>query len=256
LKRRITPTKNKKAFWCIAIFLIGFAVSAEIITFTADKMSGYSGEVSDYTKLEGNAVIKTTKIEITADLVELSGDDFRFITANGRVKGKNLDSDMDFSCESMHYDRKTEVVTLRANANIVDNPNEVSAKAQLIEYNQKTEIAIMQMGVELKQKRSVCTAAFAIYRKQAQMLEMSGNPQIKRDTDVFRAREITLNMDTEDITLDGRVRGSVTSSDDETTEKTPAPPTEDTSAEIPEETTEEPSEDTPTDLPTEEAPGE
>jgi lipopolysaccharide export system protein LptA len=88
------------------------------------------------------------------------------------------------------------------------------------------------------------------------MLEMSGNPQIKRDTDVFRAREITLNMDTEDITLDGRVRGSVTSSDDKTTEETPSPPNEDTSAEIPEETTEELSEDTPMDLPAEEASGE
>jgi lipopolysaccharide export system protein LptA len=53
---------------------------------------------------------------------------------------------------------------------------------------------------------------------------MNGNPQIQRDTDVFRAREITLNMDTEDITLDGRVRGSVTSTDDEPASETPAPP--------------------------------
>jgi lipopolysaccharide export system protein LptA len=120
---------------------------------------------------------------------------------------------MDFSCDSMHYDRKTEVVTLRTNAEIFDHQNEVSAKSQLIEYNQKTEIAVMQINVELKQKRSVCTAAFAIYRKQEQILEMSGNPQIKRDDDVFRAREITLNMDTEDILLDGRVRGTVTSTD-------------------------------------------
>jgi lipopolysaccharide export system protein LptA len=250
LKRRITPTKNKKAICCIAVFLFGVAVFAEVITFTADKMSGYSGENSDYTKLEGNAVIKTTKIEITADLVELSGDDFRFITANGNVKGKNLDSDMDFSCDSMHYDRKTEVVTLRANATILDNPNEVSAKAQLIEYNQKTEIAIMQMGVELKQKRSLCTSAFAIYRKKAQMLEMNGNPQIKRDTDIFRAREITLNMDTEDITLDGRVRGSVTSTDDdETPEDSPTPPTGEIPAKPSEETTAKPSDEIPAEAP-------
>ncbi|MDR3284771.1 MAG: organic solvent tolerance protein OstA [Treponema sp.] len=197
-----------------ALFLLAAGpVFAEIITFTADKMAGYSGDTSDYTKLEGNAVIKTTKIEISADLVELSGDDFRFITATGRVKGRNIESDMDFSCDSMYYDRKTEIVTLRTNAEILDHQNEVSAKSQLIEYNQKTEIAIMQIDVELKQKRSLCTAAFAIYRKQEQMLEMNGNPQIKRDDDLFRAREITLNMDTEDILLDGRVRGSVTSKD-------------------------------------------
>jgi lipopolysaccharide export system protein LptA len=213
------PTKNKILFLFLSIISI-VPVTAETITFTADKMSGYSGEVSDYTKLEGHAVIKTAKIEINANVIELSGEDFRFIVATGSVKGKNLDSDMDFACDSMRYDRKTEVVIFRTNATILDNPNDVSAKAQLIEYNQKTEIAIMQIDVELIQKRSVCTAAFAIYRKQEQMLEMSGNPQIKRDSDIFRAREITLNLETEDITLDGRVRGTVTSADSDETAET------------------------------------
>ena len=42
------------------------------------------------------------------------------------------------------------------------------------------------------------------------MLEMTGNPQVVRGKDTFRAQEITFNLDTEEITLDGRVRGSVT----------------------------------------------
>ena len=39
---------------------------------------------------------------------------------------------------------------------------------------------------------------------------MTGNPQIVRGEDVFRAQEITFNMETEAITLDGRVSGQVT----------------------------------------------
>ena len=41
------------------------------------------------------------------------------------------------------------------------------------------------------------------------LLDLSGNPKIIRDTDTFSAQEITLNMETEEITLDGKVRGSV-----------------------------------------------
>jgi lipopolysaccharide export system protein LptA len=175
-------------------------------------MSGYSGDKTDYTVLSGNAVVKTDKIELKADSIELSGEDFRFIAASGTVKGKNTEQDMDFSCDSFKYDRETEVVTLKSNADISDNPNEVTAKAQLIEYNQKTNVATMQIGVELRQKDSVCTSAFAIYRKNQQMLEMTGNPNIKKKDDTFRAREITMNLNTEEIQLDGRVRGSVSAS--------------------------------------------
>jgi lipopolysaccharide export system protein LptA len=197
---------------CFVLCCAAFPLRAETITFSADRMSGYSGDKTDYTVLSGNAVVKTDKIELKADSIELSGEDFRFIAASGTVKGKNTEQDMDFSCDSFKYDRETEVVTLKSNADISDNPNEVTAKAQLIEYNQKTNVATMQIGVELRQKDSVCTSAFAIYRKDQQMLEMTGNPNIKKKDDTFRAREITMNLDTEEIQLDGRVRGSVSAS--------------------------------------------
>jgi lipopolysaccharide export system protein LptA len=104
------------------------------------------------------------------------------------------------------------VASLQSNADIYDHQNEVQAKAQMIEYNQRTEVATLQIAIELKHKDSVCTSEFAVYRKQEQMLEMNGNPKIVRKDDVFQAREITFNLDTEEIILDGRVRGSVTDS--------------------------------------------
>ena len=70
----------------------------------------------------------------------------------------------------------------------------------------------MQIAITLKQKDNTCTSAYAIYRKKAQMLEMSGNPKIVQGKDTFRAQEITLNLESQEITLDGRVRGTVTDS--------------------------------------------
>ena len=173
-------------------------------------MSGQAGDSSATTTLTGSAFIQTTSIEISADSIELSGDDYRFIKAEGAVTGKNLETNMEFTCDSMSYDRTTKVAQLLGNVHLVDTENDVKADAQLIEYNQNTNIAVLQIGITLTQKKNICTGSYAVYQKNEQMLEISGNAQVKQENDTFRAQQITLNLDTQNITLSGNVKGSVT----------------------------------------------
>src|SRR5574344_2229678 len=203
----------------IAFFISFWLCTAEKITFSADSMSGMTGEKSDYTKLEGNAKVKTESMDISADMIELKGEDFRYIIASGTVKGTNTESKLDFTCDRMTYDRDTKIATLENTVHLVDTEHDVTADAQLIEYNQNTEIAVMQIGVSLKQKDNTCTSAYAIYRKSAQLLDMSGNPKIIQGDNTFRAQTITLNLDTQEITLDGRVQGSVSSKSNTSSDK-------------------------------------
>ena len=176
---------------------------------SADSMSGTAGSTSDTTTLEGDAYVLTSSMEIAADSITMSGKNFRYIKASGNIKGKNLDTKMEFKCNSLSYDRETKIVLLKDSVHLDDTENSVSADAQIIEYNQNTDTAIMQIDITLKQKDNVCNGAYAVYRKKDQMLELSGNSQIKQGADTFRAQEITLNLDTQEITLDGRVKGSV-----------------------------------------------
>ncbi|NLL99850.1 MAG: organic solvent tolerance protein OstA [Treponema sp.] len=189
------------------VFLV--TVCAEVITFSAKKMEGNTGDKEEYTKLIGDARIKTETLEIFADEILLFGKDFRFIKATGNIKGINNEAGFDFSCNLMKYDRETKLAVLEQNVNMIDKANDVNASAQIIEYRQDTEIAIMQIDVSIKQKENTCSGAVAIYRKAQQVLELSGNPKIERKNDVFRAQEILLNIKTEEIILDGKVRGSV-----------------------------------------------
>ena len=134
--------KNKFIF-SLAILLIIFASNflfAEEITFSADKMNGSTGENSEYSKLSGNAFIKTESMEIRADEIILSGKDFRFINATGNVSGKSIESEFDFSCQQMEYDRETEVAVLKGNVSMIDTKNEI---------NGYQEIAIFKDGVTL-----------------------------------------------------------------------------------------------------------
>lgn len=196
----------------IIFALVPAMIFCEEITFTADFMSGTAGSKTDTTTLEGNATVQTSGMNISADAIELSGEDFRFITATGTVSGSITESQMDFTCGKLKYDRQTKVAQLEDAVHLVDVANEVTADAQIIEYNQNSETAVMQIEITLTQKDNVCTSAFAIYKKSEQKLEMSGNPKIQQGTDSFRAQEITLNLETQEITLDGRVKGTVSDS--------------------------------------------
>lgn len=197
-------------FICTFLFLT--LLSAEKIKFSANSMTGKSGDSNTTTTLSGNAYIKTDSMEIQADYVELSGDDYRYIKASGSITGKNLDSNMEFKCNNLEYDRTTKVAELKGDVDLTDIDNDVKAKAQIIIYDQESEVAVLQVKINLTQDDNICTGSYAVYYKNEQILELSGNAQIKQKDDTFRAQHITLDMDTQDITLGGNVKGTVTDS--------------------------------------------
>jgi lipopolysaccharide export system protein LptA len=199
----------------LSAFFTGPLVTAgaEQISFYADTMTGIAGNKSDSTILSGNAFVKTESMEISADSITLNGEDFRFISADGSISAKNTETNMDFTCGNLAYDRKTKIAILKNSVHLVDNENNVTADSQVIEYNQDTETAILQIDITLKQKDNICTGAYAIYRKKNQMLELSGDPEIVQGKDMFRAQNIILNLNSQEIVLDGRVSGTVTDSD-------------------------------------------
>jgi lipopolysaccharide export system protein LptA len=207
-------------FWSVSWFFAQKASSQEapqsgseqqdVMEFSAQKMSGSMKKDQDYTKLSGVAKIKTNTLEIGADTIELYGKDFRFIKAQGEVRGVQEEDGLVFSCETMEYDRQEKIALFTGTVVLEDKENEVVAKAQRIEYREDDALALMQINVELTKKDSISTCAFALYRKEEKLLEMTGNPQVIQGNDTFRAQEIIFNLDTEEITMDGRVQGTVT----------------------------------------------
>ena len=206
----MTMNRNKRTLLFSLIFAQLLPLFAEKIVFSANRMTGQAGNSNTTTSLSGNAYIKTESMEIEADDVELSGDNYRYIKASGHISGKNTKSNMDFTCDALEYDRTTKIALLKGNVKLDDKDNEVRAEAQLIEYNQDTEVAVLQIQIMLTQKDNICSGSYAVYYKNDQLLELSGNAQVKQKEDIFRAQNITLDMDTQDITLGGNVKGKVT----------------------------------------------
>ena len=194
------------------------------ITFSADKMQGSGQKGQNSTALTGNAKVSVDSLNIYGERIELYGKDYRYIRASGNVTGEDAEKGFTFSAASLSYDRETEVAEFMGQAKVEDTKNKVETAAERIEYNQKNEIILLQMAVKLKSKDIICDSLFAVYNRNTSMLELTGKPAVKKGKDEFKAARISVNLDTEDIKLEGKVSGSVTEEKEEETTKTETPP--------------------------------
>ena len=206
---------------CALVFFLLFAplVSAAPvkITFSADKMPGSGEKGKNSTALTGNAKVSVDSLNIYGERIELYGKDYRYIKASGNVTGEDAEKGFTFSAASLSYDRETEVAEFMGQAKVEDTKNKVETAAERIEYNQKNEIILLQMAVKLKSKDITCDSLFAVYNRNTSMLELTGKPTVKKGKDEFKAARISVNLDTEDIKLEGKVSGSVTEEKEDAT---------------------------------------
>ncbi|UTC46187.1 lipopolysaccharide transporter LptA [Treponema vincentii] len=187
------------------------------ITFSADKMQGSGQKGQNSTALTGNAKVSVDSLNIYGERIELYGKDYRYIRASGNVTGEDAEKGFTFSAASLSYDRETEVAEFMGQAKVEDTKNKVETAAERIEYNQKNEIILLQMAVKLKSKDIICDSLFAVYNRNTSMLELTGKPAVKKGKDEFKAARISVDLETEDIKLEGKVSGSVTEEKEDAT---------------------------------------
>ena len=196
---------------CILFCAVSLTGLEKTISFSADSMSGTSGKKDSITVLEGNASVLVETLKITGDRIELSGKDFRFVLAEGNITGSDSEKGFSFTADRLMYDRETEIASFQGNAVLRDTENEVETSAGIISYNQKTEVAFLQIDVRLKRKNIESVSGFALYRRTLSRLELSGSPKVTRSGDVFSADRIAVDLETEYISLDGSVSGTLES---------------------------------------------
>ena len=218
IQTEIRNLKNLKFFllyFLILFFLTDISAQTSTISFKADKVTASVAENKKSTNLIGNAEVKVNSLTISADRIEIFGKDYRYVNATGSVKGEDDEKGYSFKADLINFDRKTDTVTMFGKLELKDTKNDVSINAENIEYKKKQEIIIMRFNVKIINKDINCNSMFAFYNRKESKVELTGSPIVKKGKDEFRAGKISVNLDTEDITLDGRVRGSVEQGKDE-----------------------------------------
>jgi lipopolysaccharide export system protein LptA len=184
-------------------------LNADVFTFRADKMSGGKATGREVMILTGNAEVKSDNIILRAERIEMRGADNDIVECYGNVTGYEEEKDIYFRADSLIYDRQTKIAKLTGNSTLEDKKNEIVSRARYIEYDDGNETAIFQISVRLMRKKMVCRSEYAIYRRQEELLDLSGFPVVYRESDQFRADKIRVDLDTDDVTMTGAVSGTL-----------------------------------------------
>lgn len=190
---------------------------AEIFTFSADKKSGSRAKGREKIVLEGRAVLASESLTLNADRIEIIGEDFDLIVCTGNVRGVDSEKGLYFATDRLSYDRIAKITRLIGNSTMEDKQNEVVAKARIIEYNDEKGVSLLQIAVRIFKGDLVCRANWALWRREEKDLELASSPVVFKGDDEFRAARMKINLDTEELLMEGRVSGTlkVTSKEDE-----------------------------------------
>ena len=193
----------------IAFALSAFSLPGDTFTFRADRMSGGKATGREITVLTGNAEVQSDKLLLQAERIEIQGSDNRFIDCSGNVQGLEEEKNILFRTDRLRYDRTLKIARLEGNSTLEDRKNELVARARFIEYDDENEIAIFQISVRLFKDNLVCRSEYAVYRRQDKTLALSGFPVVFKKEDEFRAERIRVDLDTDDVIMEGDVKGSI-----------------------------------------------
>ncbi|MDR2468523.1 MAG: LptA/OstA family protein [Spirochaetaceae bacterium] len=172
-------------------------------------MTGGRASGKETTVLVGNAEVTSDNLFIKADRIEISGKDNQFVECSGVVTGKDDEKQIYFKTDRMIYDRKTKILVMEGNSSLEDKKNEVVARGRHIEYDDNTEIAIFQISVRMFKDNIVCRSEYALYRREEKLLDLSGFPVVYKKDDEFRADRISVDLDTDDVIMEGTVTGAI-----------------------------------------------
>jgi lipopolysaccharide export system protein LptA len=208
LERALCPGLG--IFLFLPLFALAiFPARGDIFTFRADRMTGGRASGKEITILTGNAEVRSDNLLLRADRIELQGDDNQFIDCSGNVWGNEEEKEILFQTDRMRYDRKLKIARLEGNSSLEDKKNEIVAKGRFIEYDDEAEVTVFQISVRLFKDNLVCRSEYAVYRRTEKLLDLSGFPVVYKKSDEFRADRIRVDLDTDDVTMEGSVSGSI-----------------------------------------------
>ena len=190
--------------------ILSEAASSEPISFSADSVQSSLAKDRERTILSGKASVKTGSISILADRIELFGKDFRFLDCSGSVVVVDTERKIRLEAPALYYDRTKKLTRAQGPSVLQDDRNKLVLKAEWIESDGEKEVTLAEVAVRILKDKLACRAEYALYRRNENILELTGAPSAYKDGDKYEASRIVVNTETEAIHLEGEVNGSVT----------------------------------------------
>lgn len=206
--------KFKRLLTAAVIAAVPFAAGAETWRFSAAQVSSSQREGRSSTVLDGGVRVESETMLITANHLELSGADYENIGGHGEVSLTDRERNIIVTSSRFDYDRNAEIIRFREQVTLVDEEEGIVIRCESLDLLEAQEIVLMQSSVRLIKDQTVSRGEFAIFRMDDNLLEITGRPVVWKEGDEYEADRITVNLDTEEITLEGTVAGALSTKDE------------------------------------------
>lgn len=191
------------------LLLCSSLYAADDFSFFGDSLSSSRSKGKEHTSLKGNAGIISSSTRIKADNIEIYGRDNEFAECTGTVEVIDNQKGISLKSERLFFNRKDDIIRVEGAAVMEDIKNEVIVKGNFLEYMGTDETCLIQIGVRILKDDMVCRSEFARYNRNDDILELTGMPVVFWKNDEYRALRIIIDLDKDEITLEGKVSGSI-----------------------------------------------
>lgn len=216
LRRSVGYQRKILLVLLLLLLLVGVGGSsfADTFSFSGDRTEVVLTEGRERTLLQGNAVVQSDAIELRADEIELSGENFRYAESLGRVAVYDSERSVRISAATLRFDRETENSLASGAVIIEDEENELLLKGEHLETREGGDLIFVQSAVRVLKEDLTARAQFLRYRRNEEILELSGFPVVFWKGDEYRATRIVLNLETDEIEMQGQVQGEIVVEDE------------------------------------------
>ncbi|MFP4644874.1 MAG: hypothetical protein ACLFM0_11010, partial [Spirochaetales bacterium] len=198
----------RKVLVLVLVVLPAFNAAADL-EIESDRWNSVFADGRERTVLSGNARVRSDRFNITADEIELYGDDFRYVRSSGSFRIEELERGLVLTGGSLFVDRERDLMRVEGSAEMEDRENELIVRGGFLEFRGEEELTIVQIGVRILRDDLVTRSEFARYRRDADELELSGLPRIVWRDDEYSASRIVVDLDTDEINLRGEVQAEL-----------------------------------------------
>lgn len=194
--------------------LLAFAalpLAADTISFNGGYTKVDLQEGKKSVTLSGGATVSTDQVDLESDSISIYGENYRYVSCTGNVSAVEKEHGISFKSPTLFYDRTKGKVTSDSWIEIQDNENQAALSGAWFEFDmQKRFIKLQMMARVIKvtdEGLMVCRADSIEYDGENNMVSLKGGATVNWNDDTYSAAMITVNLDTNEITLYGSISG-------------------------------------------------
>lgn len=206
----------KKTIKILLTFLL-FASSlfASSISFSAGYTTLSMKEGNQNVSLSNGSKVTLDNLDISADQINLSGEDYKYIECINFVKFIDKENEITLRCSNLKFNQDNQTIIINGWCEIDDKKNNIYATSSYLEYNLENKILDLMIEVKLlhdsDNKIMKCSSDSLRFDLKNNILALLGSSQVLWDSNTYKAQAMTINLNNNDISMDGNIEANITS---------------------------------------------